>query len=364
MDDPRARRVHDQRVPVRRRQRVVGDGDGEIDHRRGHPRPRRAERSGQPGHPHGADRNAPEHHDLLQQPHAPEQDHAGQPEDPRGRCRRVGRAHPGGLPSRDEAVHERRPRRHGQQLADHGEARSEQLTAPEHDDSAAANHTIHRVDVAGPWAVPAVHLGRRRQRQLGHRCVLGVAGFGEGRRELAVRTTEVGRLQAMGDGSSDVGVEPRAAVELQPPHRGVVESSMGAHRRPRPSAGSDGVAKFHRHAWATAAARSRWRATTATTNSAKAKQRDLREHPRQMERARTPSSAACNSWRRCNDCKSPGLASVHRGRDLVCGANPCHAPRHRGWLWTAPRRRRLPRNTDVRRNTACRRNTVSGALFF
>src|ERR1019366_5103309 len=104
-------------------------------------------------------------------------------------------------------------------------------------------------------------------------------------------TTEVGRLQAVGDGTADIGVEPRTAMQLEPPHGGVVETSMRPYRG---SAGTQGPTVSE--------VRSRWPATDATTNSAKASSA-ICGNTRAKWNGPYAFNVACNSCRRCNACK-------------------------------------------------------------
>ena len=77
--------------------------------------------------------------------------------------------------------------------------------------SAAASHTIQRVDGAGPTAIPAVTSGA-----VGLPAAASRVGVGDriGGHPVAfvMRATEVGGLQAVRDGPSHIGVQPGAAA--------------------------------------------------------------------------------------------------------------------------------------------------------
>ena len=95
--------------------------------------------------------------------------------------------------------------------------------------SAAANHTIHRVEVAGPCAVPAVTSDDDGTAPLDS----DASPQHQRRRRLdAMCTAEVGGLKTVGDGAAHVGVETCAAVQLQSSHGAVVESAMGLQLGP------------------------------------------------------------------------------------------------------------------------------------
>ena len=189
--------------------------------------------------PSGPDGDAPEHDDLLQQPHAAEEHHAGEAEDPRGRGRRVGRAHTGGLPSRHEAV-----QRASSTTAWAGAGRRrgspdpKSWRRPEHHDQRGGqpHHPPRRRGRAlgGPRR-RSVDAGRCRRPPAQPTPSSMARTFVE-----AMRTTEVGGLQAMGHGAADIGVEPGAAVQLEPPHRRCRRGGGGPAPPPGRPAGPGG----------------------------------------------------------------------------------------------------------------------------